>query len=387
MKNIAVLGSTGSIGVNALEVISMFPGRFKVKTLSTNGNVRLLSKQVKQFRPEAVCIADSEKADEFKEAIGHQRVKIYIGEDGLNRIFEDINIDIALISIVGSCALLPILKAIDSGVKRIALANKEALVMAGRMIIEKAKKNSMEILPIDSEHSAIFQCIGSECKDKVSKIYLTGSGGPLLNTPVSEFKYVTAKDAVKHPKWQMGRKISVDSATMMNKGLEVIEAHWLFNTGIDKIEVLIHPEAVVHSMVRFIDGAILAQMGICDMKGPIQYALTYPERFNVNGNAVDFLKLGKLSFLKPDFKKFPCLSLAYDAAKKGKGYPCVLNTSNEVAVREFLKGKIKFTDIYRLVEKVYSLHKGVDDDDLKGILELDKWARVRTQELAEKIKY
>ncbi|MBU1853287.1 MAG: 1-deoxy-D-xylulose-5-phosphate reductoisomerase, partial [Candidatus Omnitrophica bacterium] len=253
-------------------------------------------------------------------------------------------------------------------------------VMAGDIIMKKIKKNNVEILPVDSEHSAIFQCIGTEKKD-IKKIYLTGSGGPLLNIQKKTFKNITPEEAINHPKWKMGKKISIDSATMMNKGLEVIEAHHLFGVGVDKIEVLVHPEAVVHSMVEFIDGAILAHLGRCDMKMPIQYALTYPSREESAVKSIAFSKLNTLHFFEPDFKRFPCLEIAYDAARAGGTYPCALNASNEVAVGEFLKRHIKFTDIPKIIRKVLEGHKNITNPNLRDILEVDRWARVKAKEL------
>lgn len=381
MENIAVLGSTGSIGTSGLDVISKFPGRFKVSCLSVNSNTELLLQQVKRFKPDAVCIADRRKAGEFKERRG--KVKVYEGEDGLCSMLEDVKIDTALVGIVGASALLPILKALDR-VKKIALANKEALVMAGNIIMNKAKKNKVTVVPVDSEHSAIFQCIGKNNGKDLKKIFLTGSGGPLLKVKQSGLRDITVKQAIDHPRWKMGKKISVDSATMMNKGLEVIEAAWLFNAGIDSIEILIHPEAVVHSMVELRDGSVFAQMAACDMRAPIQYALTYPDRFDSRIKSLDFSKIKTLNFYRPDFEKFPCMGLAYEAGEKAGTYPSVLNASNEAAVREFIGGGIRFTDIPKVIEKVLGLHKGVKNPGLEDILEADKWARIKTKEMLGK---
>src|SRR3989338_150180 len=377
MEKIAVLGSTGSIGTSGLDVISKFPGRFKVCCLSTYSNIELLLEQVKRFKPDAVCIADRKKVREFKER--HSKVKIYEGEDGLCSMLEDVNINIALVGMVGECGILPILKVLDK-VKKIALANKEALVMAGDIIMNKARKNKVTVVPVDSEHSAIFQCIGKNNRKDLKKIFLTGSGGPLLKVKQSGFKDITVKQAINHPRWKMGKKISVDSATMMNKGLEVIEANWLFDIDIDNIEILIHPEAVVHSMVELRDGSIFAQLGACDMRVPIQYALTYPDRFDSGIKGPDFSKIKTLNFYRPDFEKFPCMGLAYEAGKKAGTYPCVLNASNETAVREFIKGTIRFTDIPRIIEKVMDSHRGVKNPNLDDILDADKQARANTLE-------
>jgi len=377
MEKIGILGSTGSIGISSLDVVSRFPERFKISFLSTNSNIELLSDQAKRFKPEAVCVVDRRKAGEFKKR--WHRIKMYEGEEGLCEAIEKINIDALLVAIVGASALLPIMKGLHR-VKKIALANKEALVMAGNVIINKALQKKVKIMPIDSEHSAIFQCIGERDRQEVKRIFLTGSGGPLLNVPGSRFKAISVKQAISHPKWKMGKKISVDSATMMNKGLEVIEARWLFGVDVDSIEVFIHPETIVHSMVEFIDGSILAQLGICDMRVPIQYALTYPVRSGSGIKGLEFSKVKNLNFYKPDFKRFPCLALAYEAGKMGGTYPCVLNASNEIAVNEFIRGRIRFTDIPRLVEKVLGSHKGVKNPGLDDIIEADRWARARTLE-------
>lgn len=362
--------------MNTLDVISRFPRRFKVSFLSTNTNVRLLGEQARKFKPEAVGIIDVNKVD------GHRwgRMRVYGGEEGLCRAIEERSMDILVVAIVGARALLPILTGLKK-VKRIALANKEALVMAGNIIMEKARKHSVEIIPIDSEHSAIFQCIGTHKRSVIKKIYLTGSGGPLLNLAASRFKYITPLQATSHPKWKMGKKISVDSSTLMNKGLEVIEAHWLFGMDVRDIEVLVHPEAIIHSMVEFIDGSIVAQLGICDMRLPIQYALTYPHRCESPVKRLEFSRIKNLHFQKPDLKKFLCLKLAYEAAKKGGTLPCVLNAANEIAVGEFLKGKINLTDIPKIIEKVLKAHRPTQNPDLKDVLEADEWAREITLQI------
>jgi len=388
MERIAVLGSTGSIGASALDVISRFPERFRVAALSANTNISLLRKQAKVFKPEAVCITGpSPHICEHKGGSGSNfasqnldKIRVYEASEGLCRMLEETYIDTVVVGIVGSSALLPILTALDK-VKKIALANKEALVMAGGIIMDKAARNKIKILPVDSEHSAIFQCIGSHDREDVRKIFLTGSGGPLLKTRKNRFKDITVSEAINHPRWKMGTKISVDSATMMNKGLEVIEAHWLFNMDIGNIKILIHPEAVIHSMVEFRDGAIIAQLGACDMRIPIQYALTYPDRLDSRITSLDFSRIGNLSFCRPDFKRFPCMGLAYEAGKKAGTYPSVLNASNEIAVQEFIKGAIRFIDIPRIIEKVMNSHRGMKSPGLDDILDADKWARNKTIEI------
>ncbi|MFA5388635.1 MAG: 1-deoxy-D-xylulose-5-phosphate reductoisomerase [Candidatus Omnitrophota bacterium] len=377
MERIAVLGSTGSIGTSGLRVISRFPERFKVSCLAVNSNIELLLRQVKEFKPGAVCVVDRKKAAEFRKEC--RKVKIYEGEDGLCAMLEEAKTDIALVGIVGSSALLPIMTALGR-VKKLALANKEALVMAGGLIMNKAAGKKAVVVPVDSEHSAIFQCIGTSGRKDLKKIFLTGSGGPLLKVKRSAFKDITVRQAVNHPRWNMGKKISVDSATMMNKGLEVIEASWLFNTDINNIEILIHPEAVVHSMIELIDGAIIAQMGACDMRAPIQYALTYPNRLCSGIKSPEFPKIKSLNFYRPDLKKFPCIGLAYEAGKRAGTFPAVLNASNEVAVKEFIGGNIRFIDIPRVIEKVIDRHRGVKNPGLEDILEADSWARIKTHE-------
>ncbi len=378
MQKIAVLGSTGSIGTSALDVISRFPDRFKVSSLSANSNTGLLSRQIKRFRPRAVSVVDKRRAREFAKT--HRRLRVYEGAEGLCSMIREVEADMVVVGIVGSSALLPIMTAI-SRIRRIALANKEAVVMAGDIIIREARKKKVSILPIDSEHSAIFQCMASGGGSGVKKIYLTGSGGPLLKTSKKELRKVTPQMALNHPKWKMGRKISVDSATMMNKGLEVIEAHHLFGLEVKGIEVLIHPEAVVHSMVEFVDGSILAQMGPCDMRVPIQYALTYPGRDVSPVKQFNFSKIKALHFYSPDLSKFPCLEMAYEACRCGGTYPCVLNASNEIVVREFLKGRIRFTDIAKVIQRVLGLHRDSGNPGLEEILEADRWGREKTKEI------
>ncbi|MBU4149786.1 MAG: 1-deoxy-D-xylulose-5-phosphate reductoisomerase, partial [Candidatus Omnitrophica bacterium] len=315
MQKVAVLGSTGSIGTSALDVIFRLKDEFSVSALSACSNIKLLSEQVRIFRPRAVSIIDRKKAVEFKRLFGSRKIKVYEGEEGLCLMLRSVGIDILVVGIVGSVALKPVLTGMDYA-RKIALANKEALVMAGDIVMEKARRKKVKILPVDSEHSAVFQCIESRPgrESQIKNIYLTGSGGPFLRTPMEGLKDITPRQAVNHPRWKMGKKISVDSATMMNKGLEVIEAHHLFGAAIDDIKVLIHPEAVVHSMVEFMDGAMLAQLGACDMRVPIQYALTYPSRLSSPVKRLDFSRARVLNFQIPDFKRFPCLEIAYEAA-------------------------------------------------------------------------
>ncbi|NQU74069.1 MAG: 1-deoxy-D-xylulose-5-phosphate reductoisomerase [Candidatus Omnitrophica bacterium] len=381
MKRIAILGSTGSIGVSALDVISALRDEFKVIGLSTNSNVSALTEQIKRFRPKIACVMSEDKAACLKNSIGKSRTKIVVGLDGLLEIVTHSDVDLVLVAIAGSISLLPLLEAIKAK-KQIALASKEALVSGGEVVMKAAKRNNVKILPVDSEHSAIFQCLNGDHKRSLKKIYLTGSGGPLRRLSKKAFHALVPEEVINHPKWSMGKKISVDSATLMNKGLEVIEAMRLFSIDLDSIEVLIHPEAVVHSMVEFVDGSILAQMAVCDMRIPIQYALGYPERMPQKFNLrLDLKKINGFTFSRPDLKKFPCLKLAYHAARDAGTYPAVLNASNEEAVLSFLDGRIRFTKIPEVIEKVLSRHRSKDKPALKDILEADKWSREEAKAL------
>jgi 1-deoxy-D-xylulose-5-phosphate reductoisomerase len=377
MKHIAILGSTGSIGRSALEVIRNFPEKFCVSALTTNSNIDILLAQIEEFHPEVVCVRDLNAALRLKPKLHSTKMRLLAGGDGLEAIVEDRRIDQVLLAISGSDALSPLLRAIDAQ-KDIALANKEALVMAGSIIIPRAKKRQVKILPIDSEQSAIWQCLEHQGKDKLKNIYLTASGGPFRLRNKKSFGDILPRQVLKHPCWNMGKKVTVDSATLMNKGLEILETMFLFAVGIDKIKIIIHPEAIIHSLVEFIDGVVLAQLSITDMRIPIQYAITYPERLPNDLRRLDFYQLKALHFQKPDLKKFPCLGLAYEAAKEAGTMPAVLNAANEVCVEEFLKRKIRFLDIPRVIEKVLSRHKSIAQPDLNDILEADSWARAES---------
>jgi 1-deoxy-D-xylulose-5-phosphate reductoisomerase len=380
MKRIAVLGSTGSIGKNSLEVIKNFPEEFRVVGLSANSNIDILYRQIKSHRPALVCVKEPEAALKLKSRLNLKNIKLFVGQEGLDEMAQDKHIDKIVLAISGSSALSPLLKAIDSG-KDIALANKEALVMAGPIIMGKAAKKKIKIIPIDSEQSAIWQCLNGQDKNKLKNIYLTASGGPLRESSKKELEDVSVSCVLKHPRWKMGKKISVDSATLMNKGLEVLEAMYLFNVAPDKIKIIIHPEAIIHSMVEFVDGVILAQLSDTDMRIPIQYALSYPARLSNGALSIDFCKLKELNFLKPDFKKFPCLQLAYMAAYEGGTLPAVLNAANEVSVDEFLKGKLDFVSIPKIINKVLGKHHKKNNPDLEAILEADGWARKEAQKI------
>ncbi|OIO39797.1 MAG: 1-deoxy-D-xylulose-5-phosphate reductoisomerase [Candidatus Omnitrophica bacterium CG1_02_49_10] len=374
MKDIVILGSTGSIGRKALEAVSNLSGHFRVVGLSANSNVKLLASQIRRFRPKFAALSDDSMIPSLRKGLGRCRTKLLSGTDGLKYLASLKEADAVLVAVVGSAALIPTLAAIRAG-KRVALANKEALVMAGELMMSSALKYSAEIIPVDSEHSAIFQCLNGHSHNDIRNIFLTGSGGPFIDTPKNKLRAMKPRQALRHPKWKMGRKISIDSATLMNKGLEVIEAKWLFDTDIERIKVLIHPEAVIHSMVEFIDGSIKAQMGVADMYLPIRYAITYPDILPDTKHRIDPAGLGALTFRSPDMKRFPSLKLAYEAAIKGGSAPCVLNAANEEAVGAFLEGRAGFMDIPGVVEKVLSRHRINRDTGLDAILDTDRWAR------------
>ncbi|MFA6320446.1 MAG: 1-deoxy-D-xylulose-5-phosphate reductoisomerase [Candidatus Omnitrophota bacterium] len=379
-KRVVILGSTGSIGTNALKVISALKGEFEVAGLSADSNAELLAAQARCFKPRMVCIGREGLSSKVK-ALLPRNVKLVSGTGGLKIIASELEADIVVMAIAGTAAIIPLIEAVKNKV-RIALANKEAIISAGPIVTAVAKKSGAEIVPVDSEHSAIFQCLEGRHKD-LSKIYLTGSGGPLLDVKAEKFDSIAKKDMLKHPKWSMGAKITIDSATMMNKGLEIIEAHHLFDVGEDKIEVLIHPEAIIHSMVEFADGAVLAQLAVPDMRIPIQYALTYPaRRKNCSGN-VKFTDIKSLSFRSPDTKKFPCLELAREAVRCGGAHPAVLCAADEEVVQGYLAGKIKFSDIPKVIEKVVSGYKNTKKTGLSldEILNAGEWAKEEVRKI------
>lgn len=379
MKKIVILGSTGSIGRNTLEVISRFPRHFKVVGLSANSSISALISQARRFRPRSLCVGDPRSALRVKRELGGT-VNVFSGTSGLREMASQVEADMIVFAISGSAAALPLLEAVRKG-RSVALANKESLVMAGEIIMREKQRHNAQILPIDSEQSAIWQCLAGNGRESLSRIYITASGGPLRKMPASSFKGLTADVILKHPKWEMGSKITVDSATLMNKGFEVIEARWLFNIGSENIKVLIHPEVVIHSMCEFRDGSIIAQMASCDMKLPIQYALSFPRRLQSIVRPVDFLKIRNLTFVKPDTGKFPCLNFAYEADREGGLAPCVLNASNEEAVNAFLSGRISFDRIPYIVEKALSRKHNKKGPDLKEILDADDWARNEARRL------
>jgi 1-deoxy-D-xylulose-5-phosphate reductoisomerase len=386
MKNLSILGSTGSIGCNTLKIAEMFPDRFAVKALAAKNNIPMLARQIERFCPEIAVVFDEATALELNKKLpAGIDVEVLFGENGYKAAATYESVDLVVVAVVGAAGLIPTLSAIAAG-KNIALANKETLVMAGNIVIEQAELNNIAILPIDSEHSAVFQCIEGNRREDVDKIILTASGGPFLNLPEKEFNKITPKDALNHPNWNMGKKISVDSATLMNKGLEAIEAKYLFDVSQEMIDVVIHPQSVIHSMVSFKDGTVMAQLGIPDMKGAIAYAMAYPERLALGQPTPDFVNIGKLTFEKPDIKKFPCLALAYAACEAGRTLPAVLNAANEVAVAAFLENRLSFIKIPQIIEKTMEHHVVVTDPTLNDILEADQWARKQAQNLINALK-
>ena len=382
MKRLSILGSTGSIGVNTLDIVKQFPERFKVVSLSAGRNRDLLKRQILEFRPKLVSVLDQELSEVLQRELPNVPVEIVYGVEGLIRVATHPEVDQVVSAIVGAVGLIPTLSAIKTG-KPIALANKESLVMAGKIMMEEARKNRVQILPVDSEHSAIFQSLLGHQKEDVHRLILTASGGPFRDSPLSRLRDVTVNEALNHPRWTMGKKITIDSASLMNKGLEVIEAHWLFSIPVEKIVVLIHPQSVVHSMVEYVDGSIVAQMGITDMKIPISYALSFPERLSLNLPLLDLSRSEALTFSPPDFQRFPCLRLAYQSIEMGETMPAILNAANEVAVSAFLEGSLKFTEIPPLLQRVMGEHEVKPVHTIEDILKADHWARERAKALLE----
>ncbi|MCD6297353.1 MAG: 1-deoxy-D-xylulose-5-phosphate reductoisomerase [Deltaproteobacteria bacterium] len=375
MKKIALLGSTGSIGVNALNVIRANPEKYRVAALTAGKNIELLLNQIEDFRPMAVAVLDETLALELKKRSGKGRkFGISFGSKGLVHIATLNEVDTVISAITGAAGLLPTYEAIKAG-KQIALANKETMVMAGPLVISEAEKHDVSILPIDSEHSAILQSLMGHPKEDIKRVVLTASGGPFKDLSLEEMGKVTPAQALKHPNWSMGSKITIDCATMMNKGLEAIEARWLFDMDMEQISILIHPQSVIHSMVEYRDGSVLAQLGTPDMKIPISYALSYPRHLETGVSSLRLDEIGKLTFAKPDINKFKCLNLALKAAEKGGSMPAVLNGANEIAVASFLEGKIGFLDIPDLIEKVMGAHRPYPIDNIETVMEVDTWAR------------
>ena len=381
-QTVAILGSTGSIGTQTLDVINQHSELFEVYALTAHSNIDLLVEQAKRYRPEVVAIADERHYKTLREALDGLPVKVFVGADSICQIAAMSPIDTVVTAMVGYSGLLPTVRAIEAG-KKIALANKETLVVAGELVTDLALRNRVDIVPIDSEHSAIFQCLVGENENSVEKLILTASGGAFRDTPKDDLRLATAADALRHPTWKMGAKITIDSATMMNKGFEVIEARWLFDIPIDKIEVIIHPQSIVHSMVQFCDGSIKAQLGQPDMRHPIQYALTFPDRLDAQVERANLADIHQLTFEKPDYEKFRNLGLAYDALRRGGNIPCILNAANEVAVDAFLKGKIGFFAMSDIIEQTISETAFISSPTLDDYIATDREARARS---SEKIK-
>lgn len=381
MKRIGILGSTGSIGVNALQVVRDQKDFFRVTVLAAGSNIKLLEEQAREFKPELVALADSEQGPILAKKLEGEKVRVVWGEEGLLLAATWENMEQVLFSIVGAKGLKPLCEAIQAG-KDVAVANKEPMVIAGPLIQELVAKHRVHMIPVDSEHSAIWQCLEGHQREDVKRIHLTASGGPFFGSSPAELERVTVAEALKHPRWQMGRKITIDSATLMNKGLELIEAVNLFNLSPEQIDILIHPESIIHSLVEFQDGSLLAQLSITDMKLPIQYALSYPRRLPNTYPSLNLAEIGRLTFHPPDFEKFPALALAVEAARKGGTYPAVLNAANEAAVSLFLGEKIKFTQIPELIRRVMDHHTVISKPDLNDIFQTDQWARRELEELA-----
>ncbi len=373
-KKIAIFGSTGSIGTQTLDVIDNQPGEFQITALAAGRNIDLLEKQIRQYRPEAVAVSHGDDAAELKNRIRDLSIRVYIGKEGLQTLAVEAEYDLMVMALVGNIGLEPVLEALQKGVD-VAIATKEVLVAAGALVMALADQSGSRLIPVDSEHSAIFQCLQGQRRDELEAIILTASGGPFRAHPLSDLASVTVNEALKHPNWRMGQKITVDSATLINKGLEVLEAKWLFSVELDQIQVVVHPQSIIHSMIRFQDGSVLAQMGLPDMRGPIQYALNYPWRKKNRLERLRLSDIGCLTFEEPDLVRFPGLRLAYDAGKAGGTMPAVFNAANEVAVDRFIRGGLSFLDIPALIEDVMSLHSNTNNPLLETILEADRWAR------------
>ncbi len=387
MKNLSILGSTGSIGVSTLELVAAHPDRFRIEALTAGANLELFARQIELFRPRVVSVLNEELACKLSRMLSGvgPKPEIMHGVLGLIAAATATDTRMVVAAIVGAAGLVPTAAAIRSG-KDVALANKETLVCAGSLIMDLVRDHGVALYPVDSEHSAVFQSIEGHRSEDIRKIILTASGGPFLDTPSALLENVTIADALNHPKWSMGKKISIDSATMMNKGLEVIEARWLFDVPAAKIDVNIHPQSIIHSMVEYIDGCVIAQLGTPDMKAPIAYALSYPERVATGVTPLDLTLLSGLTFFKPDLQKFRCLQLAYDALECGPSMPAVMNAANEVAVAAFLAGEIGFTAIPRVIEGTMAAHGAVSLVTIEDVLQADRWGRRKAAELMGKLK-
>ncbi len=381
-RQIALLGSTGSIGQSSLDVVRQHPEHFRVRYLTAHRNVEKLIQQAREFHPQGVVISDKALYRELKQELSGF-CRVYAGMEGMLEILRDPGIDLVLNALVGAVGVRPTLQAIAAH-KDVALANKETLVMAGQLVMSSARKENVRILPIDSEHSAIWQCLLGEEPHTVRRLILTASGGPFRTWPQEKLAEVTVEQALKHPNWNMGAKITIDSATLMNKGLEVIEAFWLYGVPLERIQVVVHPQSIIHSMVEFVDGSVKAQLGVPDMRIPIQYALTYPKRLPLEVDSLNFHEIQSLTFEEPDTKRFPCLQIAYEALKRGGTSPAAMNVANEVAVQQFLKQAIRFTDIPEIIRRTVENHPFTENYTLNDLLELEKWAREYAHRMARK---
>lgn len=381
MKSLSILGATGSIGSNALDIVSQFPDRFTVSALTAKTNVAALARQIVRFNPRLAAVVDADHARQLEALLpSTAQVEIVCGEAGYIAAATCPEADMVLGAMVGAAGLVPTLAAIDAG-KDIALANKETLVMAGAIVMQRVAAKGVKLMPVDSEHSAIFQSMAGQGNNGLREILLTASGGPFLNRSIEKFDTITPTAALRHPNWSMGSKISIDSATLMNKGLEVIEAHWLFDIDYRDIKVVVHPQSIIHSMVVYADGAVIAQMGVPDMKGAIAYGLSHPHRLPLDVPAPDFARIGQLTFEDPDLDRFPCLGLAYRAGEQGDSWPAVLNAANEVAVEAFLDNRLPYTGIYPVIDQTLNRHAQSAGADLDLIIAADHWARQTAREL------
>jgi 1-deoxy-D-xylulose-5-phosphate reductoisomerase len=385
MKNLAILGSTGSIGRSALAVVDAHPSRLRLVALAAGDNAALLAEQCRRYRPAVAALATPAAVDRLRAACPDADLRVDAGPEGLTAVATHPDVDIVLCASSGTAGLEAVLAAIEAG-KTIALANKEVLVMAGELVMEAARRRGVAVLPVDSEHNAIHQCLHGRNHQEVRRIILTASGGPFRRFTSDELEHVTPEAALRHPTWRMGRKITIDSATLMNKGLEVIEARWLFDAQADQIDVVIHPQSIVHSMVELIDGSVIAQLGVTDMRLPIQYACSYPERWEAALPSLDLTRAGKLEFHAPDTSRFPCLALAYRALREGGTLPVVLNAANEVAVEVFLEGRLAFPAIPRLIEMTMNAHASQRVSTLAVVRAVDEWARGQARELARELE-
>ena len=383
MKKLSILGSTGSIGVNALDIVAQHPDKFQVVALAGGVNLGKMEEQILRFRPDLVSLTDPESARRLRESLPGNTTRFLSGMEGLVAVATHPEAEMVLSALAGSVGLLPTLAAVRAK-KSLAIANKEPLVMAGEILFHEIRENGVQILPVDSEHSAIFQALAGHRPEDIKRLILTASGGPFLNTPLENLVTVTPQQALHHPQWRMGKKVTIDSASLMNKGLEVIEAHWLFGVPASQIEVLIHPQSIVHSMVEYIDGSVVAQMSIPDMRGPIAYALAYPERLGLQLPSLNLFEIGKLTFRPVDGERFPALGLAYRALRQGGTMPAVLNAANEVAVESFLQGRLGFLQISRLIGQTMDRHRPSEPSSLEKILQAHAWAKHEAQQLIDR---